>query len=269
MADLPETGLPVETPAAAETPATTTETTPEVVETKADSQEPEKSGERTFTQKEVDEIAAKRAARAERKYERQLEQRIAELQAERNAPPPPKAEVAPTREQFGTDEEWFRANVRHEAEKVAAETFAKLEASRTQQTQAQQEREVISKAGERMDAAMEKYPDFEEKVFNPNLKITPEMRYVLDRSEQGWDVAYYLANNPAEANRIASLDDKLAAKEIGKIEAKLDSKPAPKLTKAPPPTHSIGQGKSAQVDLNKVSMDEYRRIRKEQGARWA
>jgi len=89
---------------------------------------------------------------------------------------------------------------------------------------------------EREEQAREKYEDFEQVAYNPNLRITNVMAETIQASDIGPDLAYFLGTNPKEADRISRLSPILQAKEIGKIEAKLsDNPPAKKTTSAPAP----------------------------------
>ena len=100
-----------------------------------------------------------------------------------------------------------------------------------------------------MSAGSEKYEDFEEVVTSDNLKITPIMRdaiFELDDQETQAEVTYYLGMNPKEAQRIAKLTPIRQIAEVGKLEAKLASKPTPtkRPSAAPAPIAPVG-GSSA------------------------
>lgn len=179
---------------------------PDVVETPApDGDEPET---KTFTQEEIDEIVAKRLAKAERKWRREQAQTPEPVAYE----PPVDDEVyTPTADQI---------IARHEAQK--------------------QQQAMLEAYHEREEAALEKYDDFQQVAYNPNLKITDVMATTIQASEIGPDVIYWLGSNPKEAARIASLPQVLQAKEIGKIEAKLETDPpARKTTTAPAPISPV------------------------------
>jgi hypothetical protein len=107
---------------------------------------------------------------------------------------------------------------------------------------------VIEQIQEKFQDAMEKYPDFDTKTQDKNLALTNELLEVLNESEDAGEVAYYLANNPKETERIASLSQRKMAIEIGKIELKLTlPKETPKvipkkITQANEPITPIGGG---------------------------
>jgi hypothetical protein len=57
-------------------------------------------------------------------------------------------------------------------------------------------------------------------------------------------VTYFLAKNLKEARRISILSPRKRAVELGKIEAKLNTKPVKPISKAPPPINPV-DGKAA------------------------
>lgn len=173
------------------------------------------SAPKTFTQEELDAAIGKRLAREQRKWERE--------QAQRMAPQPSVPAVAPTAEQFESPEAYAEAL----AERKAEELLAKREA-------AKQQSEILDAYHEKEEEARNKYDDFEQVAYNPNLRITTVMAQTIQASEVGPDVAYYLGANPKEADRISRLAPILQAKEIGKLEAKLASEPPVKKTSSAP-----------------------------------
>ncbi len=87
---------------------------------------------------------------------------------------------------------------------------------------------------EKAAAAVEKYPDFEEKVVESaaagDWACPPLVAAAISSSDVGADVAYHLASNPAEAEVIAaqlSVNPMVAAEAFGFIEGGfLDKAPA-------------------------------------------
>ena len=199
---------------------------PEQVETA--SPEPEVSSPevveaapKTFTQEELDAAIGKRLAREQRKWEREQQRKAEEAQAVRAAPP---GDLPPV-DQFESPEAYAEALAYRKAEELLA-----------QREQAKQQAALLEGYHEREEQAREKYEDFEQVAYNPNLRITNVMAETIQASDIGPDLAYFLGTNPKEADRISRLSPFLQAKEIGKIEAKLsDNPPAKKTTSAPAP----------------------------------
>jgi len=193
-------------------PAPETEATaaPETVETTPEGQQPAK----TFTQEELDAIVSKRLAREQRKWER--EQRLAE--------PQPKPVVPPADpNDFETAQQYAEAL----AERKAQELLAQREA-------AKQQAAIVEAYQELEETARDKYADFEQVAYNPNLPVTDVMAQTIQASDIGPEVIYWLGSNPKEAARISRLSPILQAREIGKIEANLASSPPVKKTSSAP-----------------------------------
>jgi hypothetical protein len=175
---------------------------------------------RLFTQEELDAAIGKRLAREQRKWEREQKTKTV------SAPVAPVEIRKP--EAFATPDEADAY-----AEAVAAQKAEQLLAEREA---ARQRQELLDAYHEREEEARNKYDDFEQVVYNPNLKVTTVMAETIQASDIGPDLAYYLGANPKEADRIARLSPYLQAKEIGKIEVKLaDNPPTKKTSTAPAP----------------------------------
>ena len=187
-------------------------------EVTADTQQPENQpAAKTFTQEELDAAIGKRLAREQRKWEREQAQRAAEAQAKQVPADLPPAD------QFESTEAYAEAL----AERKAQELVARREAER-------QQSEMIEAYHDREEEARNKYDDFEQVAYNPQLRITNVMAETIQASDVGPDVAYYLGSNPKEADRISKLSPFLQAKEIGRIEAKLVAEPVTKKTSSAP-----------------------------------
>lgn len=231
-APVPEQGISTD-PATVETTSDTQETgepTTEVTEGQEDPEKPPK----TFTQEELDRIVAKERAKAERRAKR-------ELSASQQAPQPQIPSETLTLDHFDGDVE---AYVEAKAQQKAFEL--------SQQQQVYQQRSQIDKAfDERVDAAMEKYDDWEAVATAPTHDVTPEMAETIKMSEVGPEIAYWLGLHPEESNRIATLHPLLQARELGKIEAKLASEPLEpkkKTSSAPAPINPVtARGSSSTV----------------------
>ena len=169
---------------------------------------------RTFSQEEVDALITKRLAKEQRKWERKLTQPAQQR---------PVSAPAPTADQFANVDEYAQALAERKAQELVQ-----------QRDQRQQQEALLEGYQEREEAAREKYDDFEQVALNPKLPITTLMAQTIQASDVGPDVAYYLGSNPKEAERISRLPAYLQAKEIGRIEAKVQSSPPAKKTSAAP-----------------------------------
>jgi len=187
------------------------ESTPEVADTAA-----ETTASKTFTQEELDAAIGKRLAREQRKWEREQAQRQSEQQTLRAAP-------TTSVDQFESPEAYAEALAYQKAE----ELIAKREAAKQQSA-------VLESYQEREEVARDKYDDFQQVAYNPNLPITNVMAETIQSSDIGPELAYYLGSNPKEADRISRMTPLSQAKEIGRIEAKLAADPPVKRTTSAP-----------------------------------
>jgi len=180
--------------------------------------------ERKFTQEEIDTIVGKRLAREQRKWQREQQALIEQVKTTKI---PSSEPLSP--DNFQTTEAYAQAL----AEKRAHELLAERKA-------AEEQTAILNAYHDREEEARNKYDDFAQVAYNPNVRITEEMAQTIRASEIGPELAYHLGSNPSEALRIANLSPLLQAKELGKIEAKLiDSPPVKKVSAAPPPINRI------------------------------
>ena len=211
----------VESVAVAETaqePVQTAVSAPEI-STPEDNQQ---QAPKTFTQEELDAIVGKRLAREQRKWEREQQLRQQELQA--SAP-----KELPSADQFESVEAYAEALAARKAEELLA-----------QKASVQREQEALRAYYDREEEAMDKYADFKQVAYNPQIPITQVMAETIRESGIGPDIAYYLGSNPQEAHRISGLPPHLQAKEIGKLELRLETNPpAKKTSTAPAPISPI------------------------------
>jgi hypothetical protein len=194
----------------------TVENTPVV----ADESNEQAVEEKKYSQAEIDAMIGKRLAREQRKWEREQAQRGAEKQVVPNEIPSP--------DQFQSPNDYAEF-IRAEADKLVQQREA-----------AKQQSQVLESYQEREEQARDKYDDFEQVAYNPNLPITNVMAETIQHSDIGPELAYYLGSNPKDADRISRLTPFMQAKEIGKIEAKLaDNPPVKRTTSAPAPISPV------------------------------
>jgi hypothetical protein len=204
-----------------------------------------------------------RAERAE--YRAQLaEQRLEALETQQKAKTEPVApEQFPTLEQFGYDEGKFMAAVAAyskgttEAAKAAAREAAQ-EIVRAER-EASRQNEAVKNWAKKEAEFIKSKPDYVEKVLEARtLPISREMQMELRESELGPQIAYYLVENSEKAAAIMALPLKEQLKEIGRIEARLESTktPAkPAVSQAPPPVQKVDSNE-AQVEKSPSDMSD-------------
>jgi hypothetical protein len=163
------------------------------------------------------------------------------------ATPPATATDKPKAESFATYEAYIEAlndwqYDQREAKRTAAETKTKNEATAKSQNEA-----WIEKVAE----AKTRHDDWEDVVDGAvDVPMTGATRQTIVEMDRGPDVVHFLASNPEEAKRISKLAPFAQARELGKIEDKLDPLDAPEptkkaaVTKAPAPAKTV-RGSSA------------------------
>ena len=119
-------------------------------------------------------------------------------------------------------------------------------------------------------------PDYDSVVGGAEAPVSSHVAESIIDSEVGPALAYHLARNPEVLTRLNSMSAMQSARELGRIEASIVSAPTQtaatvaKTTTAPRPAGtSTSQGRTTVPDPKDMSMDEYRKHRAAQGARWA
>lgn len=174
--------------------------------------------EKKFSQAELDSMIGKRLAREQRKWEREQQAKQVEMQARQSVP----KELPPV-DQFESPEAYAEALAMKRAEEMLHQRDLQKQQAVIEDSYAEREEEVRNK-----------YDDFDQVAYNPQLRVTDVMAETIKSSDMGPDLAYWLGSNPKEADRISRLSPLLQAREIGKIEAKITAEPFQKKTSSAP-----------------------------------
>jgi hypothetical protein len=242
-----------------ETEQVKTETVEQGTETPEGEEKQAPVEEKTFTQKELDEILQKRLAKSEARAERRAKEAYREaLEAvTRVQPREAQKSTEPTRDQFASDAEWIDAKVDYKL--AQRETASKQEAQKATQ-------QSLNSKTENIYAQAEKVAGFDRESFD-ELPLTKTIAAALIESDVAPQLMAYMSANPEEVERIAKLSDTRQAVELGKLETKLQA--APKTTKAVAPITPVGAKGSQSPNVSEMTMAEYKAYRTKQGARWA
>ena len=184
----------------------------------ADNETEQTPEEKKFSQAELDSMIGKRLAREQRKWEREQQAKQAETQARQSVP-----KELPSVDHFESPEAYAEALAMKRAEEMLHQRDLQKQQAAIEDTYAEREEE-----------ARNKYDDFEQVAYNPQLRVTDVMAETIKSSDLGPDLAYWLGSNPKEADRISRLSPLLQAREIGKIEAKIGAEPFQKKTSSAP-----------------------------------
>lgn len=218
--------------------------------------------ERSFTQSELDDILKKKDAKRLRERDElrrenevlrklALERSEARERAQENPdkPKPQQPSGEPTRDQYGSYEEFIEARADWRADRKVDQKFTEREAKdRERQTQTDQQTARESFKKQMKDSAKD-IEDFDEVLseMKPTDPVANISASAIEAADAPGKVLYHLAKNPDEAERIASLSPGKQAREIVRLEEKL-AKPPVKPSKAPEPITPVGGGKTTVGD---------------------
>lgn len=229
----------------------TSEPEPQVSEEVTDEPKEKKPNpklERRFSDLTKQREQARAEAQREREAREALETRIKELEAKAN-PAPQDTNQEPQPEQFADMYEYAKALAEYTADKRLDERDREEKARK-----AAAEQEGKFKAwADRVNAAKNDLPDFEDMVQSSDVRISDPVRDAIIESEHGPKILYYLAENNEYAKKLSEMSVVSAVREIGKIEARFErTKPESKsvnVSKAPAPISPI-RGAVNKVDAN-------------------
>lgn len=235
---------------------------PEIVTTPPEADatptEPAQPKERDKVQERIGELTRKNA---------KLEQQLNEILKERQKPEPKPELVVPKLEDVGYDPDkhsdavakYYEALAERKAEEAAERLLQKRETEAKQKARQQTFSERLNKLSSE---------DRENAIAAP--VGSQEAAEVIQESEVGPEILLYLANNRDQAEKIAQLPPHIQAREIGRIEARLEAQKTqveqkPKVSEAPPPPPKIEASdsvtKKAWNDPTQ-SQDEFNRARR-------
>ena len=217
---------------------------------------------KSFTQAELDKIIQKEKGKAEARAERRMLQVYAD-KLENITKQPVKAEsvrdTKPRMDQYASVDDYVESLTDWKlGQKEEAQNAKTYEASRVK---LESHTEGLYKDAIKSDA------NFDRETFDE--LVTPAMAQAIIDSDVSVKVMVHLSKNPDEMERIAKLTPARQAAEIGKLETNLE-KVKVRVSNAPDPINPIGtRSGGGAVSKEKASMEEYKAMRKAEGARWA
>lgn len=204
-----------------------------------------------------------------KELERKLEaiEEAKNSQSVQNTPSPAASkqpeDTEPTLEDFDYDHDAFTAAlVDHKVKKQVSQAFSQTKEQEQKRKQVEEEQRLSKSFNDRYADYISQNPDYAElaekfggKVYNNTVN------QAIYHDENGPAIDHYLMTNPEIAEKVNSMNPVLATMEIGKISAKLSTKPKQKLTNAPAPFETVSGGANASSDdvryKENVSMKEF------------
>jgi hypothetical protein len=157
----------------------------------------------------------------------------------------------------------FTAYLADRAAWKAAQTISEKLDARDKQSATEKaitaRQEALSDFVERAEDAKAKIPDFDatfETFARAGGQFAPHVVEELHESEHGPVLAYQLAKNPRLAAELNAMSPRDAAREIGRLEAKVSLPQPKKQTQAPPPLKALTGGASPPTDMAKLAQSE-------------
>lgn len=244
---------------------------PEAVEEPVAEPEPAKIDKRTregrkaSIQQEIDDLTAtkhttKRELEEARTELVRLKADLAAAAAPKVETPKPTADPEPTPDGFDTYEKYVKAQARWEARQEAASIRAEWK-KETDAAQAQQlETQRRQSWADRLFAFKTKTPDFDAR-FKGDTPMSTPMRDILMDSPVGPDLLLYLSEHQDDAQRLSTLHPIQVIREMGKLEARLETAVSgpvpttPPVSQAKPPIKPLGSS-PPNADADAYSDDE-------------
>jgi hypothetical protein len=210
----------------------------------------EQERKKQSAQERINEVTAKRRE-AERREAAALA-RVAELER-RLQPPPVNAPL----------EEVDRYERRKDLVDWRADEL-RVEAAAAKRDAAQA---TYEKFVARAEAVADRIPDLIERFSDQSLPVSPVMAEFVADSDKGAEIAHFLADNRAEAARIASLSPAHQGIELARLEGKLSVAPqVRKVSTAPnPPSTVTGNPSPASKTTEELSVSEMQAAFKKKG----
>lgn len=257
-------------------PATTEQATPATIIPNADAAQENAEAQDSATQDQGSQDEPRRLTRNQRlqrkaaRLSTMVAEQAAEIEKLRATQAKSTADSEPKEADYNGD--WTKFQSDHSAWKAAKlirSDLAEREERESSRRIAERQREIADEFLDRAAEVKKSVPDYEEtmKVFaSQGGKFEPHVREEIFESDSGPMLAYYLAKNPAVAVELNALSPRDAAREIGRIEAKLALPQAKKQTQAPAPLSTLKGGASPGFDpFNTDDMDAYAKWRKAGG----
>jgi hypothetical protein len=243
-------------------PITDQQPEPEVAKEPPPEEKPEDPPIPKGVQKRID-----RAVR--QKYEaearaKMLEERLAVIeqrQFQQNQPSIDKSE--PKIENFDNFDTYVAAKAEWIASKKIEETLTEREKRQKEERENHERQQVQTTWAKRVSEATVEMPDFEEVLASSEVPMTGPMQDAIMESDIGPKLAYFLANNPDEAIKIANMPPISAIRALGRIEERLQTQPVKKPTSAPEPIKPVGARATVKKNPGQMSDAEYAKWRKQ------
>lgn len=249
----------VDTPQA--TPAV--EVVPPLID-KTPAVEPEKTFTQAQLEKQIGQRLARERANAQRELQSEREQRIRlEERLNQHAPAQtPAGDAEPNLKDYTDFGKYTEAMARYVTKQEMKGALAEREtAAKTERANAAQAA-TAADWNKKVSASLKDMPDFNEVMAEASdVPMPPHMQQAIMESDEGPRLAYYLAQHPEDAFRIAAMTPNGAVRALTLIEVGFQKKP---VTATPAPITPIGSRPTAgpKALTSPMSQSEFERRRR-------
>jgi hypothetical protein len=174
--------------------------------------------ERRFSEITKQREEARKEAQREREAREALQREIEELKQQAQPKKATPVDEEPQPSQFSDAFEYAKALAEYTADK-------RIEAMKQQEVEAKlaaERQKVIDSWAKRVESAKAEMPDFDEMVASSSVVVGDAIRDAILESDVGPKILYHLAENEELANKIAGMSERMAMREIGKLEARFE-----------------------------------------------
>ncbi len=232
-----------------------TEVTTEVEASVAETHEEDKKPNRV--QERINQLTREKYEEKQKREE--LEQRLRDLESNKPEVVRPNL-AAPNEDDFDSYTDYQAANADYYAKvalKAADDRLA--EANKAQEEQLRQQAIQSKKEAfdNKLQGKRENFEDFEDVAYGHNFMDLDLAEQIFDL-DKGPEVAYHLGSHLDEAARIFALTPVQRARELTKLEFKVEALNPKKVSSAPAPINTLGNSEVVPVDEDKMSADEWR-----------
>lgn len=238
-----------------------------VAEPEAQTEESTTSGdevkEPNRTQKRINQLTWEK--NEEKRRADEMEARLAALEQAKPDPVEAIKDIpVPNYADFDNDESFQLAMQQYNAntfERLQQNTVAQQQAEQSQAEQRAQRQAYQQKVAEYAAT----HDGFIEAVQGSNVNLSDEVTQLLVTSDKAGELTHFLAENPDDALRINALPPNLAARELGKIEARFELTAPKKVSDAPTPLSDLSGADSPSTELrDDMDIDEWMAKRRAQ-----
>ena len=199
---------------------------------------------------------ARNEAQTEREARAKLEEEVKTLRQQSAPQKATNIEAKPQPSQFEDSFEYAEAL----AEWSTEQALVKRDREEADRRVDAERQKVIATWATKVTAAKSELPDFDDMVASSDVVVPDHVRDAILESDVGPRILYELADNAELAKKISGMSLNASLREIGKLEARFESKTETKpsnpvgKSKAPPPINPIrgtsGNTMSVEVDSN-------------------